>query len=141
MSVQVPIVAENGDKEVHVIILTGYLTKDAVTGITRSGAPKVAFRLALPKEGNSHRADHVTVVGLGKEFLTFKDLGKGSRVLVYGRLHQYDTPGGGGNIIIRAKKVVALQWMPPEKANRVKELTDNESWLGWLQEMEEEDGD
>ncbi len=142
MEMQVPIAAENGDKEVHVVMLTGYLTKDAATGITRSGLPKVAFRLAVPKESNSHVADHVTVVGLGREFLPLKDLGKGSKVLVYGRLHQYDLPNGCGNVIIRAKKIVALQWLPPENpSGRVQELEDDrESWLGWLEAMESDDG-
>lgn len=142
MEMQVPIAAENGDKEVHVVMLTGYLTRDAVTGITRSGLPKVAFRLAVPKESNSHVADHVTVVGLGREFLPLKDLGKGSKVLVYGRLHQYDLPNGCGNVIIRAKKIVALQWLPPENpSGRVQELEDDrESWLGWLEAMESDDG-
>ena len=107
-----------------------------------SGLPKVAFRLAVPKESNSHVADHVTVVGLGREFLPLKDLGKGSKVLVYGRLHQYDLPNGCGNVIIRAKKIVALQWLPPENpSGRVQELEDDrESWLGWLEAMESDDG-
>ena len=91
------------------ITIAGRLTADPQLYITRSGRPKVTFRLACPRpDGRGQQsADYVTVVCLGQRFQPLLDeLSRGTLVTVTGRLVSRDIRDGRTATEIRADTVL-----------------------------------
>ena len=94
----------------------GRLTADPEVYQTRSGRPKVTFRLACPRQvsAGTQSADYFTVVCLGERFVPLLEaLAKGKRVTVVGRLTSRDIPGGRTVTEIRADTVLPIAELPP----------------------------
>ena len=93
----------------------GRLTANPEVYQTRSGRPKVTFRLACPRQvsAGTQSADYFTVVCLGERFVPLLDaLAKGRRVTVFGRLTSRDIPGGRTVTEIRADTVLPITELP-----------------------------
>jgi len=91
------------------VVLIGRLTEDAGFYLTRSGRPKLTFRMAVPRPGGwkGPKADYVTVVCLGRRFQPLLDqLVKGVPVTVIGRLQSRDIPDGRTAVEVRAEAVL-----------------------------------
>ena len=100
-------------------MVVGRLTADPEIYQTRSGQPKVTFRIACPRQVNagSQSADYFTIVCLGERFVPLLDvLTKGRGVTVVGRLVSRDVPGGRTATEIRAQNVSLNLEPPPEAA-------------------------
>jgi len=79
-------------------IKKGYLTKDAELWETRSGQPKVVFRLKVPfvnVEGKARGAHFFSVVSYGHKFLSlYPLLVENTQVMVVGHTQSRDLPDG-----------------------------------------------
>ena len=96
-------------------MVVGRLTADPELYQTRSGRPKVTFRVACPRHAGegTQSADFFTVVCLGERFVPLLDaLAKGKRVTVFGRLTSRDIPGGRTVTEIRADTVLPIAELP-----------------------------
>jgi len=90
------------------IVLNGRLTGDAGLYTTRSGRPKITFRLAVPRSSEPRSAaDFASVVCLGQQFMPLLDrLVKGAAVTVIGWLQSRDIAGGRTVTEVRAARVM-----------------------------------
>jgi len=74
----------------------GYLVEDAQFFTTRTGRPKVTFRMALPRHPQlplkqPENADYYTVIALGDRFVPLLDhLSSGTPVVVFGYAQSRD---------------------------------------------------
>ena len=74
----------------------GYLVEDAQFFTTRTGRPKVTFRMALPRHPQlplkqPENADYYTVIALGDRFVPLLDhLSTGTLVVVFGYAQSRD---------------------------------------------------
>jgi single-stranded DNA-binding protein len=74
----------------------GYLVEDAQFFTTRTGRPKVTFRMALPRHPQlplkqPENADYYTVIALGDRFVPLLDhLSTGTPVVVFGYAQSRD---------------------------------------------------
>ena len=74
----------------------GYLVEDAQFFTTRTGRPKVTFRMALPRHPQlplkqPENADYYTVIALGDRFIPLLDhLSTGTPVVVFGYAQSRD---------------------------------------------------
>jgi len=101
----------------NVITIVGRLTADPQLFLTRSGRPKVTFRLACPRSAGhaAQGADYVTVVCIGDRFRPLMDsLARGKLVTVIGRLVSRDIAGGRTATEVRAQTVLLNVELPVE---------------------------
>ena len=92
--------------------VVGRLTADPELYQTRTGRPKVTFRLACPRQSGAggQSADFFTIVCLGDRFLPLLDvLSRSKLVTVFGRLTSRDIPGGRTVTEIRADEVLPIE--------------------------------
>lgn len=100
------------------VILVGRLTRDPEVRYTQSGKVVAAFTLAVNSGyGDNQKADFVPIVVWGKVAeVCGNNLGKGSKVLVEGRLQvrNYDGSEGGKRYVteVVAKSVEFLEKRP-----------------------------
>jgi len=94
----------------NIITISGHLTADPQFFQTRSGRPKVAFRLACPRPSGRTGPtlmDFVTIVCVGQRFLPLLEtLRQGHLVTVVGQLQSRDLPDGRSATEIRAHTVL-----------------------------------
>ena len=102
--------------QVNFMAFTGVLTQDATLQTTRKGSPKVSMRVAIPRRVNPHKADHVTVIGIGKRFMQFADLGTGSWISVQGEIRQKDLQDGRTAYEVQARLIAVIEAMPRGEA-------------------------
>jgi single-stranded DNA-binding protein len=84
----------------------GYLTEDAQFFFTRTGRPKVAFRMMLPRHPQlplkqPQNADFYTVIALGERFVPLLDhLSAGTPVVVFGYAQSRDALVGERQCVV-----------------------------------------
>ena len=115
-----------GSFSVNLVVLGGYLATDPESKDLPSGESVTRFRLAVGEEDN---AVFLSVAAFGKQAdVCAEYLGKGSGVVVEGKLHQsqWNTPQGEkkSSLELRATRVAFLPKGSPSKE------TANHSGLG-----------
>lgn len=96
------------------VTLVGTLTADAGFYVTRTGRPKVTFRMAVARGTADRSADFFTIVCLSQRFVSLASvLAKGTLVTVTGRLQSRDVPGGRTVTEVRAEAVIIGHYSSP----------------------------
>lgn len=111
---------EQGDthQHVNVDIKQGQLTDDARVFTTRTGRPKISFRLLvrrnnnMPRKNGGSNCDFFTVVAYGDRFLPLLPLlQKGTLVAVSGYTQSRDIPDGRVVVETVAQQIAILRRM------------------------------
>ena len=96
----------------------GYLVEDAQFFTTRTGRPKVTFRMALPRHPQlplkqPENADYYTVIALGDRFVPLLDhLSTGTPVVVFGYAQSRDVTVDEVNAALKAAAYAAPSGLP-----------------------------